>query len=553
MPPSRQEKTGVHPRTKIAFLFIGIAVLALVVPLLFFVWRFNTRRVLSANEIANLSASVLTLYVYDENHDLLSTGSGFIAIDDRALFTNYHVIDQGYFIEAVSEKDIHYPVAGVRFYDEDTDIAVLHLESSTGLQPLTIRDSSTAKVGDTIYAIGSPLGLKNTVSNGIISAIRDEDIQITAPISSGSSGGALLNIYGEIIGIPYASYSEGQNLNLAVPSAEFRDKAGKDTIQKLADVVAFAAPLGNSIENYSALETRLVPYKDTVYESYNVSCEIISRNVATDKKYTLGIHGTNLSVFRDILYYVSPDKGKIGAYNLSTGEACENILLNYPSAARVEKISKLFITRHGITVMYSMSSAQEGLIQLDFDGNIIGRIEDLPDGMILADPDLLVGCDGQKRELVFYTLPELKRLSLPLDFKPDIIRADSKGNLYMVNKTELQNTHFIKYNIYEDTFTRIKVSAAGFQAYIYGCSVFQDTLYYPTGDGTVRVQNAGEGREILMNQYRLHTICYDHAGKLYAIGSLPSESSSSTIKYYLQMNLDGTQVEILHIGRGPLA
>ena len=177
------------------------------------------REALSGNEIATLSESVLILYVYDENRNLLSSGSGFVAFDDSTLITNYHVIDQGYYVEAISESDVIYNISGVNYYDVVADIAILRFEIPTGLPVLPIADSTQVRVGDEIYAIGSPLGLKNTVSNGIVSAFRKTDdfqnIQITASISSGSSGGVLLNTYGEVIGITFASYSEGQNLNLA--------------------------------------------------------------------------------------------------------------------------------------------------------------------------------------------------------------------------------------------------------------------------------------------------------------------------------------------------
>lgn len=83
-------------------------------------------------------------------------------------------------------------------------------------------DSDAVQVGDEVTAIGSPLGLKNTVSKGIISAVREEQdwyiLQTTAPISPGSSGGALFNQKGEVIGTTYAGMASGENLNLAVPS-----------------------------------------------------------------------------------------------------------------------------------------------------------------------------------------------------------------------------------------------------------------------------------------------------------------------------------------------
>ena len=205
---------------------------------------------LSSNEIARLSGSVLTLYVYDEAGELLQTGSGFVAFDDQTLVTNYHVIEHGYSVEAVSESNDSYSILGARYYDRGADIAILQFAARSGLPVLELADSQNVQIGDTVYAIGSPLELKNTVSNGIVSAIRDEgsyyDIQTTAPISAGSSGGVLLNEYGRVIGITYATYNDGQNLNLAIPSEEFMDlKLPQDSVP-FADIAARYRPVDSS-------------------------------------------------------------------------------------------------------------------------------------------------------------------------------------------------------------------------------------------------------------------------------------------------------------------
>ena len=179
---------------------------------------------MTANEIAALTNSVLTIYAFDSAGNLFSQGSGFVAFDDRTLVTNYHVIEGAYYVNAISEDDIHYNITGAVYLEPDTDIAVLRFETQTNLPPLPIADSALVQVGDEIYAIGSPQGLKNTLSNGIVSAFREinmtNEIQFTAAISPGSSGGALLNVYGEVVGIPYSTVLSGQNLNFAIPINE---------------------------------------------------------------------------------------------------------------------------------------------------------------------------------------------------------------------------------------------------------------------------------------------------------------------------------------------
>ena len=104
-------------------------------------------------------------------------------------------------------------------YHQDYDLAVLRMDKRRQPIPLSIGGQKLVR-GQKVVAIGSPLGLFNTVSDGIISGFRQMEkvsmIQFTAPVSHGSSGGALLDMHGELIGLITAGYDDGQNLNLAV-------------------------------------------------------------------------------------------------------------------------------------------------------------------------------------------------------------------------------------------------------------------------------------------------------------------------------------------------
>ena len=548
---NKNKQSSIYKKQRgmpIAVFVSVIAALALVAAIFFSGIFNNSRHELSATEIAKLSNSVLTLYVYDKNHDLISTGSGFVVNDDKTIVTNYHVIDQGYFVEAVSEADVHYNVSGATFFDEIADIAVLQFETNTGLSPLAIADSSSAQVGDTVYAIGSPLGLKNTVSNGIISAIRKEakysNIQITAPISAGSSGGVLLNIYGEVLGITYASYSDGQNLNLAIPSREFVDKLQNSKVQQFEDIALFYAPLGNSIENYSTSETRLVQYSNLIFESYNSKDEISIYDIETKESKKLGITGTNLSVYHGVLYYLSSGSA-IGTYDISTGEICENILLNYPIQARVDTISGLYISNHGITIIYDFDFLNYALIQLDFDGAIIGDINNLPSDAIMADTDTLVCYDYENWALVFISLFDLDILSVPVDFEPGSICADKDGYLYISDTTKNKHGYHVKFDLHTGDYTRID----RLDAQTYGCFVYNGKIFYPASNGTNQVSVLGSGWTTINKEYALTNICFADDGTLYGFGKLPSEFNQflEYTKYYVRMNLDGTQVEVLDI------
>ena len=174
-------------------------------------------------KINKAAQSVVMLSCYDDSDNLLATGSGFIAISDDIVITNFHVIDYSLKIRVSTEQDKSYEVDKVLAYDEKSDVAILKLSEKTGLSVLPLGNSDRINKGDKIIAIGSPLGIKNTVSTGVLSgrfwdSVSSLDIlQFTAPISSGSSGGALFNESGSVIGVTYASIIDGQNLNLAIP------------------------------------------------------------------------------------------------------------------------------------------------------------------------------------------------------------------------------------------------------------------------------------------------------------------------------------------------
>lgn len=192
------------------------------------------------NKIEKLSKSVLMLNIYDTKNELLATGSGFIAFENDVLVTNYHVIDKAYKIEAIDENDVVYSLDKVIAFDKEKDLAILKFSNPTDLKVLKLHNSSKVSKGDEVIAIGSPLGLKNTVSKGIVSSIREDKetsiIQITAPISSGSSGGALLTEKGKVIGVTFAGIEDGQNLNLAIPANEivalYNNKTNEQNVEE---------------------------------------------------------------------------------------------------------------------------------------------------------------------------------------------------------------------------------------------------------------------------------------------------------------------------------
>ena len=167
-----------------------------------------------------------------------ASGSGFIFSDDGYILTNYHVISGASSVTVTMYDGSTYDAVIVG-YDASNDIAVLKIEA-TGLTPVILGDSDTINVGDTVVAIGNPLGeLTFSLTSGVVSALdrevtfsdgtRMDLIQTDCAINSGNSGGALFNLYGEVIGITNAKFSSSgsgasiDNIGFAIPLNTIRD------------------------------------------------------------------------------------------------------------------------------------------------------------------------------------------------------------------------------------------------------------------------------------------------------------------------------------------
>ena len=166
-------------------------------------------------------AATVYLEMQDSNGLPLGFGSGFF-VGDNLIATNYHVIEGAARGTAKLVGQFStYTIEGVTATDQTNDLALLKVTMS-GIKPLPLGNSSDVKIGETVYVAGNPRGLEGTFSNGIISSRRDpyttERLQMTAPISPGSSGGPVLNSKGEVIGVSFMTLVGGQNLNFAIPS-----------------------------------------------------------------------------------------------------------------------------------------------------------------------------------------------------------------------------------------------------------------------------------------------------------------------------------------------
>jgi S1-C subfamily serine protease len=180
----------------------------------------------SKGRIAHLS-------VRDSSNEEQSSGSGFVISPDGQLATNFHVIDSAKRIVAVFSNGTEVDVVGVRGFDAEADIAVLQLKPGT--YPALPLATVPAKTGDEIVVIGSPLGLGEAISTGIVSAVREHGtarpgsrpgkeswvLQISAAVASGSSGSPILNKEGEVVGLA-VGVVRGEAMYFGVPVAKLQ-------------------------------------------------------------------------------------------------------------------------------------------------------------------------------------------------------------------------------------------------------------------------------------------------------------------------------------------
>jgi S1-C subfamily serine protease len=152
----------------------------------------------------------------------IAQGTGFLVSADGMIVTNYHVIKEGNVAIVKFPDGTVLPVDGVLAADKVRDLAVIKIHGKP-FRTLTLGNSDQIQVGEEVIAIGNPLGLELTVSNGILSGVRSvkkeggKFLQVTAPISHGSSGGPLFNMAGEVVGITAMYFEGGENLNFAIP------------------------------------------------------------------------------------------------------------------------------------------------------------------------------------------------------------------------------------------------------------------------------------------------------------------------------------------------
>ena len=240
--------------------------------------------------------SVVLLSTYDENSLPLSLGTGFAIDNGDIIATSLHVILGAILLKIKYSDGVVCEAVSIVGYDPVRDIALI--QSPKTVRALCI-STNEPEVGDSVISIGNPKGLENTLSEGIVSGIRnntDENMyQITAPISPGSSGGPVMSDDGTVLGIATSCMVDGQNLNFAVP-AKFITHVSRTNIYTFSQLVS--TPNKSTVSQRDVTQVQIVSSK---VENNTVKASVFNNNTYPVKNVRILIifHSTFMSLFRD--------------------------------------------------------------------------------------------------------------------------------------------------------------------------------------------------------------------------------------------------------------
>ncbi len=203
---------------------------------------------LTAPEIAGRArAALVQIRAFDADRRPFAEGTGFFITSTGLIATNLHVIEDGSFLEVESSRGDIYDIVDLVAVDVRRDIAIIKVPVDDA-SPLSFAEDADPAVGEQVFVMGNPLGQVGTFSNGLVSAHRAVDgvtlLQITAPISSGSSGGPVMNAAGKVVGLATLMLEGGQNLNYAVPTRYVQPLATTSDAPRRFSLIVLAEAIG---------------------------------------------------------------------------------------------------------------------------------------------------------------------------------------------------------------------------------------------------------------------------------------------------------------------
>ena len=262
--------------------------------------------------------AVVLIQTFDKDQVPLGQGSGFFISPKGDLITNRHVIKGAHTATVRLAGGALYFVEGISAVDADSDIVKLRVKLNGKEMPFVVPANLSPQVGEDIVVVGSPLGLESTVSKGIVSAIRDipaagNVLQISAPISAGSSGSPVLNMKGQVVGIATFMYKEGQALNFAIPSRTILGLSSNSQLMKLSEM-ALRFPDGDAPDQSASLTTikasdnpclKFLPVDSWLVGNVNIKAYF-------DFLDELGENPANAAAAAMIAQYIEMIKGLVG-------------------------------------------------------------------------------------------------------------------------------------------------------------------------------------------------------------------------------------------------
>ena len=320
--------------------------------------------------------------------------------------------------------------------------------------------------------------------------------------------------------------------------------------------------LGNSFENYSSEDTLLVEYGNRIYHAYNSRHEIMEYCTANDKETPLGIYGTNLSVYKNVLYYIGEDGTSIHAYDLATNTDSvwitgEEILNKIPESQQPTRyfspqIGNLLVSDHGFSLILGHTCAY--FIHIDFNGNLItahyisyGASADNCSVIPISDANLII----TNMSLSYILSFNLKSFELNQQSTEHMIcktLSTSEGKLYVVTAVDRLlfelSSNLREYKaipLPQDNLSDLRAIAIYNNRVIYG---FIDSFSYDCS----RYFKLGETDcTLAMPDVELFNITFTSNGLIFAITNDSSalDFNSSQIKKYIMANYDFTAIRTL--------
>ena len=299
--------------------------------------------------VKKVKPAIVAIYTFDNHGQGLMQGSGFFINNQGDVITNWHVIENAHSAVIKTFEGNSYLVKEVLGGSKESDLALLSVDTRNDtVQSLAI-SNLTPEIGERVLVMGNPLSLEFSVSDGIVAAIRNipeypsgKVIQITAPVSSGSSGSPVMNMQGEVIAIAFYVYFHGENLNFAIPSQRVKEiidnpkpnpislaqlsaedfKIFEDSLQRF--IVSYPSNWELITQNYQnqVINGFLAPVdsqNDTFRENLNIIVETYSSPIQLDNYYQMNIN--QLKAFPDIQFlgnydgFVSEIPSKILIYS----------------------------------------------------------------------------------------------------------------------------------------------------------------------------------------------------------------------------------------------